>query len=252
MAKNTLTFALEGEVALEEFASAINNFNSLLNNLSGDVGGGAKVEWVIDELYAGSAVATFHGVYEDIKIVEHIIDAYEDVGDSLANGREITYSSSVKRSAQNLTSILNGKITAIRFETPVRDYLISGKSLSGKKLSPMKYSHGTVKGTVQTLSMRKKLSFTIWDSMFDRAVNCYLKEGAEETMRNVWGKRAIVSGKIGRQSETGRPVVVREVRYVRTLEDVGPGSYKRAKGVLPWVEGDELPEDIIRRLRNER
>ena len=251
MAKDTLTFALEGEVALEEFASAINNFNLLLNSLSGDVGGGAKVEWVIDELYAGSAVATFHGVYADLQVIEHIINAYEDVGDSLANGREISYSPGVKRSAQNLTNILNGKITAFRFETPTKDFLISGRSYSGEKLPPMKYSQGTVKGTVQTLSMRKKLSFTIWDSLFDRAVNCYLKEGAEETMRNVWGKRAIVSGKIGRQSETGRPIVIRDVRYVRTLDDIIPGSYKRAKGVIPWVEGDELPEDIVRRMRDE-
>ena len=28
-------------------------------------------------------------------------------------------------------------------------------------------------------------------------------------------------------------------------------EYKRAAGVLPWKEGDELPEDTIRRLRDE-
>jgi len=27
-------------------------------------------------------------------------------------------------------------------------------------------------------------------------------------------------------------------------------SYKNARGVIPWVEGDELPEDAIRRLRD--
>ena len=251
MAKDTLTFALEGDVVLEQFASAINNFNTLLNGLSNEVGGGAKVEWVIEELYSGSAVATFHGVHEDIKIVENIIDAYEDVGDYLASGKEIPFSSGVKRSAQNLTNILNGKISMIRFETPMRDITISGKSHAGEKAPPMKYSRGTVKGTIQTLSMRKRLYFTIWDSMFDRPVNCYLKEGQEEIMRNAWGKRAIVSGKIGRQAETGRPVVIRDVGDIRTLEDPIPGSYKRAKGVIPWVEGDELPEDTIRRLRNE-
>jgi hypothetical protein len=29
-----------------------------------------------------------------------------------------------------------------------------------------------------------------------------------------------------------------------------PGSYKAARGILPWRPGDELPEDAIRRLRN--
>jgi len=251
MIKNTLTFGLEGEVALEEFARALNDFNNLLNNLSGDVASGVKIEWIIDELYAGSAVATFRGEYGDLQIVEKIIDAYEDIGESLTSGHEISYSNPVKRSIQKITDILNGKISAVRFETPVKDYMISSKVLSGEKITPIKFTTGTIKGTVQTLSMRKKLSFTIWDSMFDRAVNCYLKEGSEETMRNIWGKRAIVAGKIGRQSETGKPVVIREVRYVKKLEDTTPGNYKHARGVIPWVEGNELPEEIIRRIRNE-
>jgi hypothetical protein len=251
MAKDSLTFALEGDVVLEQFAVAINNFNTLLNGLSSEVGGGAKVEWVIDQLYSGSAIAMMHGEYEDAKVVENIINAYEDVGDYLASGKEIPYSNAVKRNAQNLTNVLNGKISMMRFETPSRDITISGKSHAGEKSPPLKYSHGTIKGTIQTLSMRKKLSFTIWDSMFDRPINCYLAPGQEEMMRQVWGKRAIVSGKIGRQAETGKPVVVRDVRYIRTLEEPTPGSYKRAKGVIPWVEGDELPEDVIRRLRHE-
>ena len=29
-----------------------------------------------------------------------------------------------------------------------------------------------------------------------------------------------------------------------------PGDYKQAKGALPWKAGDELPEDAIRRLRD--
>ena len=29
-----------------------------------------------------------------------------------------------------------------------------------------------------------------------------------------------------------------------------PGSFMRAQGIVPWKEGDELPEDIIRRYRD--
>ena len=252
MVKDTLTLALEGEVALAEFSSALSIFNDLLNNLSVDVGGGAKIEWVIEELYSGSAVATFHGIYDNIQVVENIVTAYEEVGDSLEHGREIPYSKAVKRSAQNLTSIMNGKIIALRFETQSSDSIISKKILSDEKYPTIKYSIGSIRGTVQTLSMRKRLSFTLWDSMFDIAVNCYLREGDEETMRDIWGKRAIVTGKIGRQSETGRPVVIREVQTVRKVEETTPGSYRRAKGVLPWAEGDELPEETIRRMRSEQ
>ncbi len=250
MPKDTLTFALEGDVTLNNFAGALSEFNALLNNLSKEVGNNAAIDWMVEELYSGSAIATFHGFFEDMKVVETVVDAYEVVGDALANGSEMPFSDAVRRNAWNITNILNGQITSVRFETPARDFVISGKTLAGAKSTPMKYSLGTVKGMIQTVSMRKKLSFTIWDALFDKSVNCYLKEGDEERMRSVWGKRAVVSGKIGRQAETGRPIVIREVKDIRVLEEPEPGSYKRARGVLPWQKGDEKPEETLRRLRN--
>jgi hypothetical protein len=250
VSKDTLTFALEGDVTLGDFVSALSEFDALLNNLSKEVGGGAKIDWLVEELYAGSAIATFHGVYEDVKIVETVVDAYEQVGEALSSGSDIPFSEAIRRHARNITSILNGRITSVRFETPARDFVISGKTLAGGKAAPMKYSLGTVKGIIQTLSMRKKLSFIIWDSLFDKPVNCYLKEGDEERMRNAWGKPAVVSGRIGRQAETGRPVVIREVKSIHISEKPEPGSYRRARGVLPWVQGDETPEATIRRLRD--
>jgi len=251
MAKETLTFALEGDITLASFAGALSEFNSLLGNLSKEVGNNSPVEWVVEELYAGSAIATFHGVYENVKIVETIVDAYEQVGEALAYGREIPFSEAVRKNCRNITGVLNGKVTSIRFETPDRDFIISGKSKIGEKALPMKYALGTVKGMIQTLSMRKKLSFIIWDSLFDRPVSCYLKEGQEELMREAWGNRAVVSGRIGRQAESGRPVSIREVKSIEIIDKPEHGSYKRARGVLLWKQGDEKPEVILRRMRND-
>jgi hypothetical protein len=250
MPKDTLTFALEGDVTLGNFAKTLTEFNALLNNLSREVGKNAAIDWMVEELYAGSAIATFHGFFEDVAVVEAVVDAYEKVGESLANGTEMPFSEAVRRNAWNITNILDGQITSLRFETPARDFVVSGKTISGAKSLPMKYSLGTVKGMVQTVSMRKKLSFTVWDALFDKPVNCYLKEGDEERMRSVWGKRAVISGKIGRQAESGRPIVIREVKSIHVLGEAEPGSYKRARGVLPWQPGDEKPEDTLRRMRN--
>jgi hypothetical protein len=250
LSKETVTFALEGDITLANFASALSDFNALIVNLSKEAGGGAPIEWVVEELYSGSAIATFHGVYDDVRIVEAVVDAYEQVGDALSSGRDIPFSKAVQKHAYNITNLLNGKITAVRFETAGRDFLISGKTLSGGKALPMKYSLGTVKGTIETLSMRKKLSFTIWDSLFDKPVNCYLKEGYEERMREAWGKHAVVSGKIGRQAETGRPIVIREIKSIRILDEPEPGSYRHARGVLPRTQGGEKPEVLLRRLRD--
>jgi len=250
LAKETLTFALEGDITLASFASALTDFNALLANLSKEVGGNAPIEWMVDELYSGSAIASFHGVYQNAQIVEAVVDAYEKVGEALANGREIPFSEAVRKRAYNITDMLDGKITALRFETPTQDYIISGRSQIGEKAAAMKYSLGTVKGLIETLSMRKKLSFTIWDSLFDKPVNCYLREGAEEQMRNSWGKNAVVTGKIGRQAKTGRPIVIRDVNAIQILDFPEPGSYKRARGVLPWSPEDEKPEVLLRRLRD--
>lgn len=38
-------------------------------------------------------------------------------------------------------------------------------------------------------------------------------------------------------------------RYEKKRKVSPPGSFRNARGVLPWKEGDELPEDAIRRLR---
>jgi hypothetical protein len=250
MAKDTLTFALDGEVALEEFATAIDKLNSLLGQLAKERAKDAKVVWIIDELYGGSAVATFRGVNGDMSDIENIVDAYEEVGESLQSGREVPFSTAVQRYAHDLVGVLNGRVTSIRFETPAKDFVIISKPLEGEQAPQIKYAWSSVRGTVQTLSMRKKLNFTLWDSLFDKPVSCYFKGGQEDIMRNAWGKRAVVSGKVGRRVETQRPVVIRDIKQVRLLIDVEPGSYRRAKGVFPWTADSELPEDMIGRLRS--
>jgi hypothetical protein len=250
MAKETLTLALEGEVTLDEFAKAIGNLNLLLNQLTKEVTKNADVAWLIDELYAGSAVATFRGVNGDLSEVENIVNAYEDVGDSLQTGRKFSYSSVAERYARDLVSIIDHRITSVRFETAEKDFVIASRPTANIQEPQIKYAWSSVKGKIETLSERKKLSFTLWDSLYDKPVSCYFKEEQKDTMRNAWGRRAIVSGKVGRRTETGRPVVIREMRQIRLVDDVEPGSFRKAKGIFPWTPNSELPEDTLRRLRS--
>jgi len=57
MSKDTLTFALEGEVTLASFANVLSSFNDLLIHLSKEVGGDAAIDWMVEELYSlGCAV----------------------------------------------------------------------------------------------------------------------------------------------------------------------------------------------------
>lgn len=251
MTKISLTFALDGDVTLGDYSQSLDALTSLINELTKEVSQEANIEWMIEELYSGSATTKIQGVYEDSKLVENVINAYEVIGESLETGTEIPYSPKVKKRAFALTNTLNGRITSIRFETAEKDSLISGKSSENFVAKPMRYNFGSVRGKVQTLSMRRQLNFTLWDAIFDKAINCYMREGQEEMIRDIWGERAVVSGKIGRQPDTGLPVVVRDIRDVRIVPKGEPGSYLNARGVFPWKEGDEPPEELIRRMRDD-
>jgi hypothetical protein len=119
MEKDTLTLALEGDVALDDFATAMRRFTDLVKALSQEVSKETKVDWVVQDLYTGSAIATVQGFCDVEGVVRGIVDAYEEVGDALAQGEDIPFSNSVRRQANLLTGILNGRITSIRrIETP--------------------------------------------------------------------------------------------------------------------------------------
>lgn len=59
-------------------------------------------------------------------------------------------------------------------------------------------------------------------------------------IRNMWGKYVTVTGKIYRDPITGRPLEVCKLEGVEILQDEPPGSYKRARGAIPWKDGTEL------------
>ena len=109
---------------------------------------------------------------------------------------------------------------------------------------------GAVTGRVQVLSNRGGLRFNMYDTVHDKAVSCYLKQGQEDLMREAWGQRAMVSGEVTRDKATGRPITIRQIMNLEILEETVAGSYHEARGAVPWEPGDALPEDVIRRLRD--
>ena len=119
----------------------------------------------------------------------------------------------------------------------------------GDRSAP-RVSIGAIAGRVQTLGDHADLRFNLYDTLFDRAVACYLTPGQEEIMRDAWGERARVSGRITREGSTGRPLSIRNIVAVDILQDAEPGSYRQARGAVPRPPGALLPEDAIRRLRD--
>ena len=118
------------------------------------------------------------------------------------------------------------------------------------KVSTPLSAFGAIEGRIETLSKRKGLRFVLYDTVHDRAVACYLREGQEELMRGGWGRRAIVEGLITRDAVTGLPASIRQVSHIEFLPETSQGSYRNARGVIPFGPEDPSPEDLIRRLRD--
>jgi hypothetical protein len=104
---------------------------------------------------------------------------------------------------------------------------------------------------VQTLTSRGALRFTLYDTFYDKAVSCYLREGQEEIMRDVWGLTASVEGVVTRAPDSGRPLNVRNVWNVTPVKVAEPSGWLSARGAIKVRDDDQRsPEELISAARD--
>ena len=213
MPDDTVTFALDGDVQLEEFARTMGRFAELVNALSEEVGS-PGLDWVVDDLQVSSAVATVRSS-SDTQAAEKVVHAYTAVGSALENHTPVEVSRRVRRAVNKVVSIQDKRVRAVRFETAEKDSVIPMGHGEPPRLLPAPRSKattamegslgtlavitpspsfGAIQGRIQTLSNRGALRFTVYDLLYDKAVGCYIFEGKEELLRNAWGRLAFVEG----------------------------------------------------------
>ena len=113
-------------------------------------------------------------------------------------------------------------------------------------------AYGAVEGRVQTIASPDPLRFVLHEAIEGREVACSLAPDRKHLIQLAWGRRALVEGWVSRDRETGRPVRIENVSGITLLDDVEPGSLLRAaRGIAPAAPGAPLPEETIRRLRDE-
>ncbi|QPC84460.1 hypothetical protein G4Y79_08815 [Phototrophicus methaneseepsis] len=250
MVDNTLTLALEGDVSLPAFAETMRHFSNLVDALTKEVASDSEIIWEIEALQAGSALATVIGLSSQDEAVLRVVEAYDRVGNALEQRKPIPFSTNIAREAEQITKKVSNNITAVRFLTSKADHIIYGVFDPQKNIDTKTISIGTVTGRVQTITERNRLNFTMYDTIFDRSVTCYLPEKLKSRMPEIWGKVVEVTGLITREIEIGRPVSIREVTDIALVPIIKAGSYKQARGILDWKPGDEGAEVAIRRLRD--
>lgn len=265
MPKDALTLVLRGdEVPLADFAKAVNALLRLVQALAGEVAAGSGVEWFVEELETGSAVATIRGVPRteaEFPAVEGIVRAYERVGLAVARHEPIPYSPAVRSAVAEITSIINGRVTSVTFETDeegaeVYTALRPGVSpATGERFAILPVTgttYGAVRGRIETLSSHEGLRFTLYETNTGRAVRCFLaaEEPNREQMRNAWGRLAVVEGVVQRDPVEGHALTVRQVRRIEILPEKPAHDWRDARGAAPSASGSISPEEAIRRGRD--
>ena len=250
MTNETASLILDGEdVPLRSFENSLTNFRQLLESLSKEISGDAGIEWVIDHLDISSTITRVRPETPRPEAVPPVMDGLMVVGRAMQVHGVIPYSATVRRSADALTGILNGRVTSLRIETSDDDVIIQSQRNGQERPASIK-SFGTVTGRIQTLSSRGRYTFTLYDAVFNKAVSCYLRVDQEGVVRDKWDRRAIVEGTITRDPETGRPLNVRNIRAIEPLMDPIEGGY-----LPPLSDGHseitaETTDEFIKRLRH--
>lgn len=246
MAEIRLTLALEGEVSLDDFATSLSHWRHLLEALRQYTAHEAVVHWDIGTLEASSAITTILGTSLDSGLLHHVEDSYMDIGRHLQRRSPLPYPLAVMRPALQLTHVINGRVTAIRFQTDTQTIRIHTR-VPLPEYSRRTHAFGSIRGVVETLQ-RRRHRFILYDELFDAPVRCRIHEGQEELLRGVWGKAVEVVGEIGRDAQRQVPIEVRDIWEIRVLPDAVPAGYLRARGVVDF--GTETPEILLRRLRD--
>ena len=246
MAATTLKLGLEGQVSLQDYALTLARLRRFVEALCLHVDREAIVHWEIAALAGGSATTTILGSSLDHAFLEQVTDAYLTIAEHFHQGTPAPYPALIIRPAAQLTQVLNGQVTSLRFGASGQDIVVQ-TPLASPEPSERTLSLGEVRGTVETLQ-RRKHRFTLYDELFDQAVVCRVNAEQEVQMGAFWGKEVVVTGEIVRHAQSGRAMAVREVFTIEFPPSVPPGSFEKARGI--FGAAGSLPGIVLRRLRD--
>lgn len=233
MEDKVLTIILNGNITLDVFAEAIKNFKSSVEALANEISPNEHVLWEIENLEVGSVICGIRPVAEKTETPQKLSSAWAKIGHAAQEDRVIPYGETVQKNVKALLRPIESDINSIIFQTDDEDIPIMSKykALEGVGRPPQK-SLGTLKGRIDSLGRRKGIQFRLYDPIFDSPILCVLPAGKEDMVREYWGKRVSVSGKVSRDAETGKPFAIREISRIEPLSISEPGSWKKAIGAL--------------------
>ncbi|MGE4286103.1 MAG: hypothetical protein AB7F23_05770 [Phycisphaerae bacterium] len=230
-----LTLSLEGEVSLQDFAKAMEQFKKLLNSLRDDVASSAQINWIVKDLKSGSASAMVVGIPEtdnDNVAVSLIESACDDASSRFEHGEVVPYGRKVNAALRGLSAITNGRVTAVRLGRKSTLHTISSTVVETvvHQWNPMTY--GCAKGRMKSISDRNYAHFTLYDNNDDHAILCNLCGDRAEEMRQYWNKLVYVEGIVNRDPATDLITSIKDITCIEIIPENEKWDYKAALGCL--------------------
>jgi len=212
-------------VSPDNLKKAVSSFVELLKSVSESAAeGGKKVKWNMS-VRKGSCiiVATPVADSETVRSAQRVIQAIPDGLRLLDKGITVMpdyFNEKALRAARELASLQGPKgLKYVKVKTSGKKLDIGQRSVISidRILGGQHQSVGTIEGKLQTLTERGQLQFVVYDSLFDRGVNCFMTDDISQDAIAAFRKRVAVSGVI-QYDQHCRPVSIK-VDGIRVFKD---------------------------------
>lgn len=252
---NELTLQLNGRVTIDEFAGFVSSSKNLVQALTKSVikehkRKADRVLWhPSSESVKGSITVRYEAETKNPDDFTQIEKAFFEVGDALGHGRSVRFQEAEKP-AKKLRDLIEKKgsvVESLVFMSQDKEALVKPEAERSHR-APIVSAYDEIQGQIETISSRNGLRFVLYDSLFDRAVTCYVGDARDDLdLAQFFGHKVRVMGLVTRDPETDRPFKMRDIRQV-TLVEPPKYSWQDAEGILEF--SDTSPEQFIRSLRD--
>lgn len=118
--------------------------------------------------------------------------------------------------------------------------------------SGLRESYGSVRGKLLSVGTRGAPVAVVEDHLTRRPIVCFLRERDLAGLPDdAIGRDVMIAGTVSREPDGGALVSVHAVRTVTVLPRPELFAFRRARGVLRRPADGLLPEEAIRRMRDE-
>jgi hypothetical protein len=216
--RGSLTLALEGDaIPLEKFKQAVTSFLNLIESVSHEASGeGQKIKWNVS-VKSGSALVKVTPQYsrETSEAVKNVFAAIpngiSELGHGISRPPRFFNDSAIKAMGRlaEVHELDGNGLTAVRISGNRTRKTITHKiAVTVKQIIGASYeSFGSIEGKLQALWDRGGFKFSVFDALFDRRVDCYVKDDLIEKAIGGFRKRVRVSGTV-QYNKSGLPISI--------------------------------------------